>query len=976
MQLFVNTLKGTRGLAPLSKPIFPIFHHSIIPIILFTLLLVFHRTVFARYHPEIKWKEIANKRFIVVFPGGYQDEAVYTLNTAQQLYDRLTQLWGTRIPGKSKIRILMSDVYDDSNGSATFFPYNRIEIYLFTPPPDSTIGSGKDWIRLVLSHELTHIINFNMGSGFTYFMRKILGSNPLLYPIIYMPEWIMEGLAVYAESRMNEGGRLNTPDFKLMLGHIARAGRLPDWGDFWGEPTSWPGGTSKYLYGAAFVNFLVEKYGPHKIPQLVKTFAYYPIPFTFTRRLLPKILNIHQRFKQVFKKNTTMLWNEFLQHIETRTKKNINSKLTVLTQKGKFNKYPVLTRDEKIFYVNHNYKEYPGIYVLDIRTGKSKRLIKKSGINGLYYSEPENKIYFSAADHFKTYYRFSDIYSLDLKSRRVKQLTRGSRLLYPGKAPPERDKIYCVKRLHTRSYLAVLNLNTGSNKIISTGFDSMAYIAVSPDNRWIAVSLKRKNQEWAIALFNRDGRLEKVLTEGCGKCYYPAWKNADELFFVCQYEDNYRLASLHMKTNAFIIYNDPHLPSIRFFSLQPGKNKDKLAVSFFDANGYNLGLVDLELLKKKTKPKIVTVKSFPVKEQNPVLEPQSDSPGQYKIKPYNFLRELVPKYISGNYRYSGNEFQPGIIMSSHDLSSQNSFTLQAFYGFRSKTANVVFTYTYDGLYPGLSLRYSDLSDFNRSSEYGNFIHNERKLELIGFYPLLVKAASQAYLYSNIHFETGSDRFLDLPREIRVKLNGIQLGFFYNSAKRYYDSISRADGIGLSLSYSREFKFMGSDYDINTAALQYKHYISLFRPNVLALHLGIMDSWGEARRLFYMGGAESKAGFHVAGNNLFDLMRGYPSGYFAGTGGYLFNIEYRLALFKIENVFWMFRSIERLYLSLFADLGHVWTGKWTLDPSYSLGMELNIVAFLGDLKFNASVGIAVGQRPYHSPMVYLRIGNSF
>jgi outer membrane protein assembly factor BamA len=138
----------------------------------------------------------------------------------------------------------------------------------------------------------------------------------------------------------------------------------------------------------------------------------------------------------------------------------------------------------------------------------------------------------------------------------------------------------------------------------------------------------------------------------------------------------------------------------------------------------------------------------------------------------------------------------------------------------------------------------------------------------------------------------------------------------------------------------------------------------------------MDSWGEARRLFYMGGAESKEGFHVAGNNLFNLMRGYPSGYFVGTGGYLFNIEYRLALFKIENVFWMFRSIERLYLSLFADLGHVWTGKWELDPSCSLGMELNVVAFLGDLKLNVSAGIAVGQRPYHSPMVYLRIGNSF
>ena len=170
--------------------------------------------------------------------------------------------------------------------------------------------------------------------------------------------------------------------------------------------------------------------------------------------------------------------------------------------------------------------------------------------------------------------------------------------------------------------------------------------------------------------------------------------------------------------------------------------------------------------------------------------------------------------------------------------------------------------------------------------------------------------------------------------------------------------------------------MGSDYRINSAALQYKHYISLFRPNVLALHVGLMDSWGEARRLFYMGGAESKEGFHVAGNKLFDLMRGYPSGYFRGTGGYLFNLEYRIALLKIENVFLMYTSIERLYLSLFADIGNVWMKKWTIDPSYSLGMELSLVVRLGDLKLNLSSGIAVGQHPYHSPIIYLRLGESF
>jgi|GEM_PF-727572 len=962
---------------------------SRIPILFTLLLLVFHGAVFAKYHPEIKWEEISNERFIVVFPGGYQDEAAYTLNAARQIYDRLIRLWGIRMPGKSKIRILLSDGCDDSNGSATFFPYNQIEVYLFTPPPDAAIGNGKDWIRLVLAHELTHIINFNAGSGFTYFMRKIFGSNPLLYPVIYVPEWIMEGMAVYAESQTNQGGRLNTPDYRLMLNHIAKAGKMPAWGDFWGEPTSWPGGTSKYLYGAAFINFLAEKYGSHKIPELVKIFAYYSIPFTFTQGLEPRILNIHQRFKRVFKKSSRELWGEFIQHFKATEKENMNNpidgesnnradnhyspfspenKVTLITREGRFKKYPIFTKDEKIVYVNHNYKEYPGIYQLDIKTRNSRRLIKKSGINGLYYSPGENRVYFSAADYFKAFYRFSDIYCLDLKTNKVKRLTRGSRLFYPVKDPSDRNKIYCVKRVKTKSYLSVFDLKTRGSKTISRGFDSMAYVAVSPDNRYIATSLKLKDHQWAIALFSPDGQLEKVLTGGHGKCYYPVWKNSHQLFFICQYNNNYCLAAMDLETNIFYIYDDPHIPAVRFFSLKSGKSNDKLVASVFDSSGYNLGLVDLPGLKKKAKEKAVA--------EPRGVEGYSDSIPQYKSKSYNPLRDLIPKYISGYFGYSGNQLKPGIIMSGHDLSYRNSFIFETFFGFRSKTTDYIFTYTYDGWYPTLSFHYSDISDFNRSSDDGDYIHNEKKFELAGLYPLWIKAHNRAYLYSNFHFETVSDRYLDLSRQNRLKLNGIKLGVFYNSAKRYYDSISYADGISLSLSYSREFRWLGSDYNINSAALQYKQYVSLFRPNVLALHLGITDSWGEARRLFYMGGAESKEDFHVAGDNLFDLMRGYPAGYRVGTGGYLFNIEYRISLFKIEKAFWISKSVQRLYLSLFADIGHLWTKKWSLSPSYSLGMELNLVAFLGRVKLNISGGMAVAYHPYHSPLLYLRIGNSF
>ena len=925
---------------------------------------LFYTAAFPKYHPGIKWKEISDKRFVVVFPKGYEETAVYTLSAAGEMYGKLMRLWGEHIQIRGPIRILLTDVYDYANGSATYFPYNHIEIYLFNPPPDSTLGSYREWIHLALSHELTHIINFNSGSGFTYFMRKVLGSHPAFYPIMFMPVWGMEGMAIYGESYVNPWGRLNTPDYHIMLRYIAGAGKMPDWGDFWGDPTSWPGGTAKYLYGAAFFNFLGKKYGCDKLPEFVGKFTHSPLPLT-----------IHHRFKQVFKKDITDLWNEFLRHLEQAdsgpTFDRDNSKVKFLTGAGKFKKYPLVVDKDQAVFVNENYTEFPGIYRLNLNTGEKRRLIKKSGITGLSYSAGEKKIYFSAADYYKSFYYCSDIYVLDPVKNNVRQLTEGKRLSYPVKPGASGNEIYCVKRVKTKSFLCLLDLNTGKESILPVlkpgGFDSLAFPAVSPDNRYIAASIKERDKNWSIALFDLKGNLIRRITGGQFKCYYPLWKNAHEIYFVSEHKKNYRLALFNLGDDSFYIYNDHRVPAIKSFGLLPGK--EEAIGSFFDANGYNLGLINLSQLHRER---------FRIDAETPVppVTPVPSPAGMTGSKGYDFTRELFPKYIDFNYRMGGSECQPGVILTGRDLTAQHSYTVGGFYGFKSNTANFTFSYTYDGLYPSLRFRYSDLSDYNESSHNYRYIHNERKFRVAGSFPLSIRDRRQFYFYSDIHFERAADDFLDLSDDYRVNLNGTTLAFLFNSAREYYDSFSYADGMNVSLSYSREFKFMGSDYDINTVSLDYRQYISLLRPNVLALRLAVSDSWGEAGRLFHMGGAESQEGFQPGDNHLFELMRGYPSGYFTGTGGYLLNLEYRLSLLKIENVFLMARSIERLYLSLFADIGNLWIEEKKMDPSYSLGMELNLVTYLGDIEFNFSGGIAVGQRPYHSPIVYLRIGSSF
>jgi hypothetical protein len=655
------------------------------------------------------------------------------------------------------------------------------------------------------------------------------------------------------------------------------------------------------------------------------------------------------------------LWEEFFESIQVPQNPSTR-KINVLTSSGIEKKYPAAGENGRIFYVERNYKAFPGIYKLDLAGGKTKRLIKKQEVNGLFYDSKRQKIYFSAADHYKSFYFYSDIYELDIKTLHIKQLTRGRRLFHPVK---KGDRVYCIKRKRSSSYLACLDLNSGKETILSPGFSAMAYPSLSPDGRRIAASVKKKNEKWCIGLFTTEGKLIKQVTPDTTKSYSPVWKNGNEFFFITEYKENYRLACIDLETCITTVFHDPQLPAVRYFSLLPGKTQ--AVVSFFDANGFNLGRVNLSDLESE---KI----SLTCREQAYQF-PTNTNP-QKKAGKYNFFQDLFPKYFTLSYRSGGNDMQPGIYLSGTDILSEHSFGLKGYYGIETQTFNWEFKYTYDGFFPTMMFKYSDFTDLHQTAEDVEYTLRRREMEFIGMYPLVYRSRYQAWWYTNLYFEKVTDNLDDAIEDYSINLNGIKLGILYNSVKQYYDSISPSDGLQLALSYSRDLKFLGSDYEINTAALEYKHYISIFRPNVLALRFSVSDSWGKGKRDFYMGGSEPYTGYGIAGDNLFELMRGYPSGYFSGTGGYLINLEYRLALFKIEKAFLVSRGVERFYLNIFADIGNLWENKKEINPSFSYGVELNLAVLVGEFRYVLTSGIAVGKSPNHKTRVYFRIGNSF
>lgn len=929
--------------------------------LLMIVFLIMISTSWGKYHPRIEWRALNSEKFTAVFPRGYETVAAFTLERAESLYKSLSAFWGMDIPGK--IRIVLLDCYDNANGAANFFPFNRIEIQLTPPFPDSELAGPGGWISQVLLHELTHVFNLNSGSGFFRVMRSVFGNNPLFYPFGMAPVWLIEGFPVYMESGKAGTGRLNSSGYTQQLAAAGASGNWPSLASLFGEPVAWPGPSAKYFYGGWFAAYLAERYGAEKIPELLKHLSRSPIPLLMYEKADEAPLTLGRAFRAVFGKDAATLWQEFSDDVRQRFPQKETNHLRPLTRDGFGKRFPVLLNADTAAFVAANYREYPAISLLNLKSGVVKRFVELAGVNGMTASPEGHILFVTAEEIYKNYYSFSDLYTVDVKTGAKKRLTRGARLFHPSAAG---KGVLCVRYEQGVFQVARVSPETGEIELLPIRAEGLAFPAESPDGKYIALSLLEGLSHWRLALFTPDGRFVRFAGLPGAGSYYPSWLDNSRLLFIQEYERNSLPAILDMAAGTLSVFGGGAYAGIRHLWPIPGGST--CLATFYTAYGFDLG--ELDLTKMPVIAGLTPDNEAPCESAKAIKTPEAHS--------YSPFPDLWPKYFTPYLRPAGNEYQPGLFLSGADATLTHQYSLEAYYGVYSKSGNIDFSYAFDAFVPTLTLRYRDLTDLEQTGKGEEYTFRDQLAEISLFYPLSVRRRSALWFYSSAYMEREKVSFTGAGSGAgtALRLNGFKAGWFFNSARRYYDALSAGAGLSLALSYARDCKAMGSDYNINTVLAEIKQYIPVFRPGVLALRLSAVHSWGEARRMVTMGGAESYNGFVTAGGNPFKTMRGYPAGFFRGVGGWLLNAEMRIPLFKIEQAFLWARSLERLYLTVFADVGNIWMKRIAVEPTASLGMELSLPLILGDLSFTLTGGCALGLNPHQGARVYFRLGNAF
>jgi Tol biopolymer transport system component len=391
----------------------------------------------AGFSPYSKYQRFETEHFEVTFVEGYEEFAKKSAQYLEQAHSLLSPLlkWTPR----SKIHVTVIDNDDSANGFAA--PPLRIGMVLNATPPEAWFSTAysDDWIKLLTFHEYVHILNIDPTTEWMEWVRILYGD--VVRPNSLWPSWMIEGLAVYYETRMSRRGRGRSPYYDGLIRafieekkfNVARDGGITL--DRMNGPfPQFPGGEIPYLFGYEMWQQLAteiqpwskaeERFGelslqsssriPYFINGNLENVAGWSWDDTWNKWVKRTESRLGQQLDRIQKTGVTSF--------ETVTQANYSALGATVSPDGKWLAY-TRSRDTTA--------RRSGLYLKDLKTGEEKRISDKvQGVSHAFTPDSRHVIW-SSVNRYRTFQMFSDLWITDLQSFESVQLTEGARAKDP-----------------------------------------------------------------------------------------------------------------------------------------------------------------------------------------------------------------------------------------------------------------------------------------------------------------------------------------------------------------------------------------------------------------------------------------------------------------------------------------------------------------------------------------------------------------
>ncbi len=414
---------------------------SILRIIFLATLVVFISAynLFSQNKPRIMKFETPQVKLVFLDNNTYYlvPHAVRSFENAIAFHK---DFWNYKPSGKTNI--LFNDFTDVGNGGTLVIPRNFLTIGVAPFNYTYSVVPSNERMQWLMSHELTHQVMCDMSSRNDRILKKIFlgrvmseNKDPLsmVYsyfttPRWYSPRWYHEGIAVFMETWMSGGvGRVMGGYDEMVFRTMVR-----DTSFFYnvigleseGTAIDFQVGVNSYLYGTRFVSYLAYHYG------LTKLKDFYSRTDTSRRYFA-------NQFKHVYGIPIQKEWDKWIAWEHDFQKSNIKTILQGALE-SRYRKIvdkplgsasrPFYDKDAGKIYIAVNYPgKLASISSIDILTGKMEKICPVPSpslysVTNLAYDDSTKTLFASTHN-----YEWRGLQSIDIKTGKTRDLIRYTR---------------------------------------------------------------------------------------------------------------------------------------------------------------------------------------------------------------------------------------------------------------------------------------------------------------------------------------------------------------------------------------------------------------------------------------------------------------------------------------------------------------------------------------------------------------------
>ena len=487
------------------------------------LLLVSAPAFPASLPPRYRFRTLEEGRVRVHFHREVEGPARRTMALVLEILPELEERYRVRVPS---LDVVVHDANDAPNGLATAFPYPFVEIRTASfDGADS--GPTESWLRMVVTHELTHIVHIEQAGGVYGFFRRIFGRAPLLFPDALQPGWFIEGLAVREETRGTAFGRGRHTLTRMVTDEAARSGQLAKLDQATLGLDLWPLGNAPYLFGEEFLEFIERKFGPGSTRDLAIAHGRSFHPYLDERT-----------FRNVLGTGLTPLWREFAASRAEGLRPIDPPRL--LTRRGVLQTGPRLSPDGRtLAYTSRALDRLGEIRLMEKDGARDRRLTSRLSGTGLAWSRDGGSIVFDETNQVRKFESRSDLFRVDLLTGRRTRLTTGLRASDPdlGVTSEGQETIVFVRRFEDRSELSLLREGQGPSTLtVSPPGTEWSGPRFSPRGDAIVAARLEKGFLDLILVDPSSGAM-RSLTSDRAMDVEPSWVDDDRIAFRSDREE-------------------------------------------------------------------------------------------------------------------------------------------------------------------------------------------------------------------------------------------------------------------------------------------------------------------------------------------------------------------------------------------------------------------------------------------------------